>query len=142
MGGIGSGKHPTVDYRKVAAMRRQGCRLKEIGDKFGITRERVRQICEAEGLPAAWNGRSETYINRSLIAPYLEKTNGTVCLLCGGERPTRDWLCGECKPFLRNIRRIKVNLRLWKDKGHAQALANALCQIRKYDIKPSDLELA
>lgn len=141
MGGIGSGNHNHVDYKKVAAMRRNGAKLQEIGDKFGISRERVRQICDEQGLPSACNGRAETYINRSLIEPYINKADGTSCLLCGGERPAKQWLCGDCKPFLSNVRRIKAYLRMWKHDGNGQALANALCQIRKFDIKPSDLEL-
>lgn len=36
----------------IALARRAGLSLEEIGAHFGITRERVRQICDAEGVPS------------------------------------------------------------------------------------------
>lgn len=37
----------------IAARRRSGETLQSIGDEYGLTRERVRQICQREGVPAA-----------------------------------------------------------------------------------------
>lgn len=141
MGGIGSGKKEHVDYKRVAALRRQGHKLQEIADRFAITRERVRQICEREGIPAAWNQRAESYMNRSLIEPFLVNANGPICLCCGGERPSRDWLCTKCKPFLKIVRNVKANLRSWKNTGDGRILNTAIYKIRKYGLKPMDLEL-
>ncbi len=72
---------PTDRHRQMAILFRRGKTLQEIGDQYGITRERVRQIIVKCGLKASDGGKYKTTADRLAIsrarrdARYL-KTHG------------------------------------------------------------------
>jgi PHP family Zn ribbon phosphoesterase len=124
-------------------MRREGCTFKEISERFHTSGERIRQICESQGIN--WK-RSSTYVANRDIAPYLAQSLKHFCVRCGNERNSRNNLCPECKKKLKIVRTVKSRLRSYLDgsvrgKIRVQALRNALSAIRKYNLTPEDLKL-
>jgi hypothetical protein len=50
---------------RMVEMRREGCTLQQIGDRFDLTRERIRQILAVEGVTGTqWRGYQVTHYRR------------------------------------------------------------------------------
>lgn len=129
----------------IVAMRRDGKTLQEVADNFGITRERVRQLCIQAGLVGCGKlghlMRSETVKNKFVIQQFITRADGHKCPVCGADRKPKALLCDACKEFLKTVRTLKSRIRAYRDTGRGIYLNNACYLIRKYDIKPEDLEI-
>lgn len=65
---------PSVDdkWERMGALYRSGNTLQEIGDEFGVTRERVRQILRKSGVPTMGHRGSKNYkVTREQVAEIL-----------------------------------------------------------------------
>lgn len=66
---------------KMKALRQAGLNLSEIGERFSISRERVRQI-EAQGWPDDWSAETKTGVNRKISSTKPEVRSKKIDRLC------------------------------------------------------------
>lgn len=66
---------------KMKALRQAGLNLSEIGERFSISRERVRQI-EAQGWPEDWSAETKTGVNRKISSTNPEVRSKKIDRLC------------------------------------------------------------
>ncbi|PZP64984.1 MAG: hypothetical protein DI604_25715 [Delftia acidovorans] len=66
---------------KMKALRQAGLNLSEIGEQFGLTRERVRQI-EAQGWPEDWSAETKSGVNRKISSTNPEIRSKKIDRLC------------------------------------------------------------
>jgi len=126
-----------------------GITLEETGAKFGITRERVRQIIQNPGL------REYHARRRAASLEFVGKYNPTpVCQRCrelfepnkSEKRPgIAAGLCSSCGTKLHivrqvqsHLRRLSVTYRLHGRWDSPQFLNQAVYLIRKHNLKPED----
>lgn len=91
-GDVWAGASGRVNLGEMIELRRNGATLKEIGDKFGLTRERIRQLLARAGVPNPVRVKSFGF-------------RGS-CVVCGGDvfrscKPKHVVCSGKCGAVLR-----------------------------------------
>jgi Sigma-70, region 4 len=75
------------------AMRSAGCTLQQIGETFGITAERVRQLLHGMPQPKVWSGRQFA----RAMKHWLREAGYRKCSDCGLWKPDNSWSrCKDC----------------------------------------------
>jgi hypothetical protein len=135
---------PTARHRQVIALRNRGMKFQEIGDRVGLTRERVRQIA------ARWNDSNEyTKLCRRKNIKLIEKVIGgriagrleRLCIMCGREvnRPKGPLICRSCSARRKEIGLFVSYLHSYLN-GNRYHLAQAASKIRRHRITKAEFQ--
>lgn len=62
------------------------------------------------------------------------------CVRCKGPRKKQQLTCDDCTKVIQKARYVKTWLRAYRDKGSIKCLQNAMSYVRRYQVKPEDLE--
>jgi hypothetical protein len=112
-----------------------------VANRFGLSRERVRQICEHEKFSSFPVSERIAKVDE-FAGPYLEAVLETpLCMLCGSKGSTNlmRGVCKDCGNSIRVLRIAASNIRAFKSTGDRHYLAMAMWTIRRHNLKPEDL---
>lgn len=133
--------------REMAELRSaQGMTLSEVGKRFGVTRERVRQLTSSVKKFSSNSqiGAVRTKEFLEFSKPFIDAVQDSPsCIVClrSDVGIRKRGVCKECGSLVDVLTQTAGCIRRYRRGGTNQDLSNAVKNIRKYNLKPEDLEL-
>lgn len=132
-------------YRECAERFAAGETLDAIGQSFGVSRQAIEQrIRNYERFSELPFGHSRIEATDNFILPYLAVVKDMPsCVLCGAPSEKRHTgMCADCRTVIKIRTAIASRLRGFLKYGERHYLSQAIMDIRRYGVKPEDLERA
>jgi hypothetical protein len=123
---------------EIVRLRNAGETLESIGRRYSISRQAVDQVLVRKFSEMPF-GSGRTDAAKEFIQPYMARIDEKFCPMCSNKVEARiQLICGACRLAIKRANRIRNLLNCWRNGDH-HSLAQAIHEIRKYNIKPEHI---